>query len=487
MAVPFKQIPAALLVPGQYQEIDNSLAGSVGDIKKALIIAYKSEAGTAVAGVPLRVLSDLKAAELFGCGSPAALLAKAFLELNKVEECWVLPVAEPQAGQKWQKGFTVSASAAQDGAVNIIINGTAIEAAAVTAGSDAEAIAAAIVARINSETSLPVEAEAGEDGAFHVKSVVRGTGGNRNSVTIESEAAGVSIAEGAVTQGTQVANIQPLFAGLGGVRYDYIVFDFDDPANIAALAAELDSRYRAMRQIGGRAFVALSGEIGSPTEAGSVLEQAETVNNPHLALIPRLQNPQLPGEWAAKWCAVASRILADDPAANTYDLQVPGLLAGEEVDADTRQVLLTAGVATWRLDSTGNVLIERLVTSYTENTDGGRDTSYLDIQVAETVDAVRTYINAMAKKRFATWKLASTEENFSAGAKVMSPGVFRSFLAELYSEVFIKEKQWCQDFDAYKSSIIVEVKAGSKTRLEYSHQPNLIGQFYIGAGLLQFK
>ena len=133
------------------------------------------------------------------------------------------------------------------------------------------------------------------------------------------------------------------------------------------------------------------------------------------------------------------------------------------------------------------MLIERLVTSYTENTDGGRDTSYLDVQVTETVDAVRTYINAEAKKRFKAWKLAGTEENFGAGAKVMTPGVFRSFLAELYGEVFIKEKQWCQDFDAYMKSIVVEVKAGSKTRLEYSHRPSLIGQFYIGAGLLQFK
>lgn len=96
-------------------------------------------------------------------------------------------------------------------------------------------------------------------------------------------------------------------------------------------------------------------------------------------------------------------------------------------------------------------------------------------------------INAAAKRTFKTWKLAGTEENFGSGAKVMTAGVFRSFLAELYSEVFIKEKQWCQDFDGYKKSILVEIKAGSKTRLEYLHQPNLIGQFYIGAGLLQFK
>jgi phage tail sheath gpL-like len=69
----------------------------------------------------------------------------------------------------------------------------------------------------------------------------------------------------------------------------------------------------------------------------------------------------------------------------------------------------------------------------------------------------------------------------------MTPGVFRSFLADLYQSVFIQEKQWCQDFEAYKASLLVEVMAGSKTRLQYRHQPVLIGQFLTGAGLLQFK
>ena len=105
----------------------------------------------------------------------------------------------------------------------------------------------------------------------------------------------------------------------------------------------------------------------------------------------------------------------------------------------------------------------------------------------ETVSAIRTYINQLARKRFKTWKLARTEENFGAGSKVMTPGVWRSFLAEVYQSHFIQEVQWCQDFDSYKDSIIVEVKAGSKTRLEYRHRPILIGQFYVGAGLNQFQ
>jgi len=485
MPVPLREIPANLLVPGQYQETDNSLAGAQGDIKKALMIGYKLSTSSAESGKPVSVLSAAKAHELFGCGSPAAIMAETFLALNKVEELYVLPIPEPEAGTAWKKEFTVSGTASAAGAARIVLNGRSYD-AAVSAGANAEAVAAAITARINAELTLPVIAEADES-TVAVSANVKGAVGNSNSVFIMSLASGISIVDSAAIPGTGITNIKPFLAGLGEVRYSFIASDFDDAGSIKASSDELESRYGAMRQIGGRMYIALSGEMGSKTEEGTMLAKAGDANSPHIILIPRGKSPELPCIWAAAWCATACRILADDPAANTYDTAVAGLIGGEAFSFEERQKLLEAGIATYRLDTTGNVLIERLVTSYTENTDGGRDTSYLDAQVSETVDAVRTYINAEAKKRFKDWKLASTEENFGSGARVMSAGVFRSFLAELYQEAFIKEKQWCQDFDSYMKSIHVEIKAGSKTRLEYSHQPNLIGQFYIAAGLMQFK
>ena len=485
MPVPIRYIPANLLVPGQYQEIDNSLAGAQGDIKKALLIGYKLSSSNAESGKPVNVLSGMKAHELFGYGSPAAIMAETFLALNKVEELYVLPIPEPEAGTAWKKEFSVSGTAAAAGAIHIVVNGCGFD-AAISAGADAEAVAAAITAKINSELTLPVFAEA-DLGNVTVLSNVKGTVGSNNNIFIISSATGISVAETATAGGTGETKIKSFLTGLGEVRYNFIAGDFNSAENIRASSDELESRYGPMRQIGGRMFIALFGVMGSKTEEGTMLEKAGEVNSPHIVLIPRGNNPELPCVWAAAWCAAACRILADDPAANTYDTKITGLIGGVEFNAEARQKLLEAGIATYRLDTTGNVLIERLVTSYTENTDGGRDTSYLDVQVTETVDAVRTYINAEAKKKFKTWKLASTEENFGSGARVMTAGVFRSFLAELYQEVFIKEKQWCQDFDNYKKSILIEVKAGSKTRLEYSHQPNLIGQFYIGAGLLQFK
>jgi len=470
--IPFTQIPAALPVPGQYQEADPSLAGGSGEIRRALIIAHGSGAGTAPAGKPVRVTSELRAAALFGAGSRAAIPARAFLAVNRTEECRVLPVDAPQAATAWRKKFAVSAASAQQGAVTITVCGARI---------DAEAVAAAVVARINGGLWLPVEAETLGGGEFSVAAVVPGTGGNAVAVEIVSEAAGVTVAEGETFPGSQTANIEPLLRGLGNVRCGCVASDFSDRDNVAAPADELTDRFTALRQIGGRAFVAVTGDMEA------VPAEASGVNNPHIVPVPRMENPQLPGEWAARWCAAACRVLADDPAANTHNLAVPGLSSGSEYDVDSRRTLLAAGIATYRADATGNVPVERLVTGYTENADGGRDTSFLDIQVPETLDAVRAHINAEAARRFGRWKPASTDGNFGSGARVMTAGIFRPFLCELYPEVFIKQRRRCRDFDGYKNTIVVEIGPGSKTRLEYIHQPNLTGRFLIGAGPLQFR
>lgn len=488
MAIAFTQIPANLLVPGQYQEVDNSLAGEQGEIKKVLIVAVKSAIGTAMPGKPVHIISASQAAKAVGYGSPASIMAQAFLELNKVEQLYILPIEEPSEGTVWKKEYIVTARNTKEGLVVVSINGKLVN-VRVAAGATANQITASIIAACNSIENNPVQATVDSNNQAKIvfSSICKGKGGNKNTLMVTPEALGVTISNEITTEGTGTVDLSTLPAMLGEKRWNYIIFDFDDEQNIKLLATELDSRYSATRQIGGRAVITLSGDIGSTSTKGSLLEQASKINSPHICLIPRGNNVQLPCEWASRFVAATCRILADDPSANTYDTKVKGLYALTIYDFDTRQKLLEAGIATWRVDSAGTVLVERLVTSYTENSDGGRDTSYLDIQVIETVDALRTYINAEAKKRFKTWKLANTNENFGAGAKVMTPAIWRSFLAGLYQTVFIQEKNWCQDFKNYKESIYVDVKKDSKTWLEYTHQPVLIGQFLIGAGLNQFK
>lgn len=490
MAIPFTEIPEALLVPGQYQEIDNSLAGTVSDVKRALMIGTMAASGTAQAGKAVQVRSSDKARILFGDGSPAAIMAAEFFKHNTTEELWVLPIEEPNAGTKWNRSFVVSASNTAAGSIAITVNGVEMH-AAVSANTFANDVASAIVAAINGKDNCPVEAEVvevDESNQVMVKltSIVKGVTGNYNTITIVSEANGVSVTAQNAVPGTLSPEIETALKNLGAVRFHYIAADFTDPANLRALANELNDRYTALRQIDGRCFIALSGELGDVSTEGTMLSTVQSINCPHIIAVPRGKSAQHPAFWAAAWCAVLSRRLADDPAANTTDMEINDLEA-DEFGFDDRQAMLSNGICTYRVDSSGTLLVERVVTTYTENSDGARDTSYLDIQVVETISAIRTYINQLARKRFKTWKLARTEENFGAGSKVMTPGVWRSFLAEVYQSYFIQEVQWCQDFEAYKQSIIVEVKNGSKTRLEYRHRPVLIGQLYIGAGLNQFQ
>ena len=123
---------------------------------------------------------------------------------------------------------------------------------------------------------------------------------------------------------------------------------------------------------------------------------------------------------------------------------------------------------------------------YTEDKDGNRDTAYLDIQIPETIDAIREFIRTKCAKEYAEYKLAKTNENFGTGSKVMTPSIFRSFLLETYQQDFILDKQWCQDFSTYKETLIVTASTvQDKTRIDYRHRPQLIGQFLIGAGVLQ--
>ena len=192
MAIAFTQIPANLLVPGQYQEIDNSLAGAQGDIKTVLAIGMKAKSGKAPAGVPVNIVSASAAKDAFGYGSPATIMAESFLDSNKTERLYVLPVDEPQAGSAWKKECTVKAASPADGSIMLTINGRGVW-AAVKAGMSADKIAAAVVAACNGLENSPVQAETSRDsGKIIFSSIYKGSAGNRNTLEIKSLASGVS-------------------------------------------------------------------------------------------------------------------------------------------------------------------------------------------------------------------------------------------------------------------------------------------------------
>lgn len=494
MGISFNQIPDVLLVPGMYQEIDNSLAGTKNIVKKVLLIGLVCSSAIVKASIPVRVASKIKACEAFGYGSPLAIMCESFFDSKTSGiELYALPIAE--SGTLYEESFTIAkGSSAVDGSVTICINDKTASIAYSKTDTD-ENIASAIVASINSIFNCPISAssEKLEDAGVILKIKANAKGFANIKLSFNTD--GVSITSKTKTEAkyAPVVDWTQCFEALGNERYNYIISGLEDAETLNAWSKELEDRYSAMRQISGRMFAYLSGNIGDVSDEASIIGKASKVNSPHIVLLPYNNIAALPESFITKTAATAINVLSVDPAANTYGLEVKDLrsvASGETLKAistDEREKLLQAGVATWDIGAEGSFLIERLVTSYNKNQDGERDTSYLDIQVVETVDAIRSYINSEAKRRFKGWKLSSTEENFGAGSKVMTPAIFKSFLVEIYKNVFMNEKQWTEDFEGYKQSISAEVKTGSKTRLEYMHSPVLIGQFYQAMGLNQFR
>ncbi len=492
MAIPFTEIPESLLVPGQYQEIDNTLAGDVEDIKRAFVVGIALATGEATKGQPVTLSGKDAARRLLGAGAPAAEMAINFLDLNLVEKLVALPLEENAAGVAAVYQLTVAAVAVQAGTLTRYIGGQKVQIGVATGVADS-AIAANLVAAINALADMRYEAAVnGTNPAIvDLTSKVKGEVGNGLIVAAslfgETDPSGLTIAVAQTVIGTGNPSLTGAFVPVAGERYHYWVTDLVDAASLTEFGTELNDRYSADRQIGDRLFAGISGELGDDSTAGTIVYQGVAQNNPHIVLVPRGNQPHTAGAFVARYAANVVRALADDPAANTQGIEVPGLPVTSVYTAAERQTLLESGVATWRTDSIGTVLVERVVTTYNENSEGSRDTSYLDVQIVETVDAIRTLINATAAKRFRDWKLASTTENFGAGSRVMSPTVWLAFLVDLYQQTFIQDKQWCQDLEAYKASIIVEIQSGSKTRLNYQHRPVLIGQFLIAAGVNQFR
>lgn len=492
----FKQLPDNLLVPGMYQEIDNSLAGTREETKRILLIGSFSSTGNAKDGKIERITSSIKAAALFGYGSNLSIMAENFLAINNQDELYALPVAE--SGTAFSEKYKIEIAEGSSGNISVKINEREAN-ISVLKGDSAETVAGKITASINTIFNLPISAEA-EENTITFASISKGNQGIILNIESDNSKISLTSIEKTDAADSPISDWKKYFEAMGETRYNYIINSFNDSNTLKSFASELEDRYSALRQIGARMFVCLSSNIGDESEANSIIGKTKKINSPHIAVVPivkgeivkgeqeSLNTSYLPSVFLTRIAATAIDSLIKDPSSNTLGLEVAGISADKPLSFEERQSLLLGGVSTYTLDTAGNISIERLVVSYTTNSEGERDTSYLDIQTVETIDAIRNYINTEAKRRFKGWKLSSdSSETFGAGAKVMTVEVWKSFLCEIYKQVFVEEKQWAQDFNSYKDSLTAQIKTGSKTRLEYSHKPNLIGQFYIGAGLNQFK
>lgn len=487
MSISFDQIPIGILTPGQFIEFNASQAVSGPQVQpqRALVIGQKLVAGTAPAGAAVRVTSADQAVQLFGRGSMLAAMCAAFLANNPVAEMSAFPLADNGAGVAATKTITITGPATAAGTLNILIAGRRIQ-APVSAGDTASDVAMSARIAINAALDLPVTgAEVG--GVITLTARHKGAAGNDIDVRVNYRAgevtpAGLAVVVAAGVNGTGNPDASTVFDAIGDEWFNTFVLPYTDAANLDAYDAELADRFGPLRMIDGLAFSAAAGAHGTLAALGNGR------NGPHVSIGGIKGSPTPPWETAAAYAGQVSYHGAIDPARPFQTLVVKGVLAPAVADRFSRaerNLLLADGISTFTVDQGGNVLIERPVTTFQTNAFGLPDTAYLDVNTLLTLSYLRWSMRARLASKFPRHKLANDGTLYGPGQAIVTPKVIRAELVSLFGDWM--ELGLVEDIEQFKRDLIVERDAGDPNRLNALIPSNLVNQFRVFAGQVQFR
>lgn len=491
MTVSFNQIPVNLLTPGQYVEFDNSKAnkGLAVMPNRILVIAQKLASGTAAADVPFLAtrLADVRAA--CGRGSHAALMFEASQGVTDTVETTIVPLADNGAGVAATGTVAVTGAPTEAGLLNLYIAGVLVQ-AAVAVTDTSTTIATALAAAVNANADLPVTA-ASAAGTVTLTARNKGTLGNDIDLRLnyypqsQKTPAGLNVAITAMATGAGDPSIATALANLGETQYNTILIGLSDSTTLQLIETELTSRWGPLKQNDGRAHTAVRGTVGT------LNTWANSRNSEHVVAwsVEQGGSPMPVWKHAAVWGTICAFYLGGiDPARPVQTLVGPGLLPATQEKRFTRAErnnLLSYGLATYIADAGGNLMVERAVTTYVQNSGGFVDPSYRDAETMYTLSYLRYSVRARIAQKFARYKLANDGTNFAPGQAIVTPRTIRGELIALFRDW--EDAGLVENFDQFKADLIVERSQTDANRIDVLLPPDLINQFRVFAAKLEFR
>jgi len=156
----------------------------------------------------------------------------------------------------------------------------------------------------------------------------------------------------------------------------------------------------------------------------------------------------------------------------------------DQLTQTERNTLLSDGVSTHTVGQDGNCYVERLITTYQTNALSVPDPSYLDICTMRTLAYLRYTLRARIALRFPRHKLANDGTNFSPGQAIVTPATIKSEIFSLF--LAWEQAGLVEGFEQFKTDIIVERDANDVNRVNVQLSPDLMNQFRVFAGQIQF-
>lgn len=504
MTIQFGNIPDTTRTPGAYVEIDNSraLKGLLQNPHKVLLLGQKIAAGTADIESLMPITRDDLADGYFGPGSVLARMCNVFKDNNPNTEVFAMALSNNGGTvATGSMNFSLAMNSATISGTHtwhLLINGVKAS-VALTSGMTAEAVASAVLAGVNTSalSMLPVLAamSGGISGIVSFAAVCSGTLGNfidirenyydgESSPYFSATPISTIVATGTMMEGGGTdPSLADVWAIIDGEQYHYIVQPYIDATNLAAIEDEFADRFLPLEDLQGHGFTAVRGTQASCTTIGN------SRNSPHNTIIGIYDAPNAPEEWATALGAIAAKHLNNDPARPLHFLELKGILPppiSSRFTRSERDILLYDGIATSITDSGGKQLIERCITTYQSNSLGLPDYSYLDIQTLATLSEIRYQYKARMLNRFIQprFKLADDSFPVQPGSYVATPKIVKQETIALFAD--LRDKGLIENIDDFIDNLVVERDSADQNRVNILLPPDLINQFRILSGLIQF-
>lgn len=489
--VAFNLFPSNVRIPFTGVEIVPSLvnAGPAQLPYHALIIGQKLSTGVATADTVVPCTSIADAITAGGRGSMLHRQAIGWFASNQATALWLGVLADNGAGVAATGTILFTAAATGTGTIAFYFGGVRVP-VAVTTGDATTAMATATAAAITANPDLPITATVSGSTVtmlFRHKGLAGNSYDVRHSYNLgEVLPAGVAMtitAMGGVIAGTTNPTLTNLIAGMSTQWFQIWTHPYTDATSLAAIEAELLSRAGPLRAIDG---VAITSAVGSFSTLATL---GQTRNSPYSEIFGQPgANPLTPPmEFASEVAALIAGAAAIDPARPFQTLQLANALPVAATDEFTafpqRNLLLFDGIATSKQVS-GNVMIDRAITTYQTNPSGQPDTAYLDATTPLTLLLLRFRFRAFLS-RFSRHKLAADGTRFGAGQLVMTPAQGKAEALTWYSDAM--KDGLVQDPDAFKAGLDAVINSGDPNRLDFALPITLMGQLVVIGAQIQFS
>lgn len=444
---------------------------------------------------PTLLNSAVSPSLLFGAGSQLARMATKWLQRNNAGEVWLLPLPDDPAATAASGTVLYNAAATANGTHYLMIGGIEVP-VAITSSMTVNQVATAVAAAITANKDLAATASA-STATVTITAKHKGAAGNAidirtnyyGTIAGEIDPTGLVYTITAMSGGATNPStaLTAALATLPPYHWGYVATPFGTDSTCLNVQqtwmSDATGQWAWSSMAYGHVFAAQANTLATLQTNGAAR------NDQHGSIMGFYDSPTPPEEWSAVIAAGVQQRLDADQGANLDGLALPGILPPAPTSTGrfsptSRNTLLWSGISTFKVAG-GQVLVDKLITTYQLNAYSSPDDSYLDPETLYRVAYALTSMRSEAETRFAGARLAADNTRFNGALKIVTPTLFKAFLIAQHRD--LEDQGIVQDTDGFAKAVQVEIDGQNKRRINALMPFMLVNDLDVMATIAQLR